>query len=116
MSVTVWLQSGIGTMICAKCGENNPDDAYSCQRCRHKLQSRRGERREKADDERLELSGELWDEMAEFRARLRKYLEASIYALLLVAAALAHVVFDVPWPYVVGAAAAIALVAWLRKV
>lgn len=102
-------------MICTKCGQENPDEAYACSRCGRKLQSARraGPEAGGGEGERPEFTP--FRLFGEEPSPLAKYFEALAYALILAGGIAAGIWFGIYWPIYV-LAGVIGLVAWLRRI
>jgi len=108
-------------MRCSKCGTESPDTERFCPVCGHKLQSERPNAPETpttenagprpADEPRRLLDFQGWTTP---RRGLGRYLEACLYAVILVAGVTYCLLSGRTWP-LYPLIAGLALVAWLRR-
>jgi hypothetical protein len=105
-------------MRCTKCGLPNPDDARFCENCGHKLQSDRhagppppGPEDTPGQDARRLLDFQGW---ARSGRGSGSYVEACVYAVILVAGVVWCLADGVTWP-LYPLIAILALAAWLRR-
>ena len=101
-------------MICPKCGTPNADDALTCARCGHKLQSRR--KTAQAESASPEAGGDIgfWQEPRPKKHHFGRYVESWIYALILLGAVFWFVFEELYWPlYVI--CPVVGLWAWFRR-
>lgn len=105
-------------MRCSKCGTPNPDAARFCSVCGHKLQSDRQPAAETPEADpaspassRPPLTFQGWTSPGRGSGR---YLEACLYAVILMAGVIWCLYHHITWP-LYPLLAALALVAWWRR-
>jgi hypothetical protein len=105
-------------MLCNKCGEQNPDEARFCTVCGHKLQSGHqaapdvpGPDDTPGRDSRRLLDFQGWARPGRGSG---PYVEACIYAAVLVAGVVWCLLDRITWP-LYPLIAILALAAWLRR-
>lgn len=108
-------------MLCNKCGGEIPDDERFCPLCGHKLQSGRVRGQAAPDDDGASPpTPEDAPRLLDFQGWARqergggRYVEACIYAALLVAGVVWCLTAGVLWP-LYPLLAVLGLVAWLRR-
>lgn len=105
-------------MRCNKCGEENPDAARFCTVCGHKLQSDHHPGAESPESSAPETPSTR--PLLDFQGWTRPgrglgpYLEACIYAVILIGAVVWCLADQITWP-LYPILAILALVAWLRR-
>lgn len=103
-------------MICTKCGQENPDEAYACARCGRKLQSaRRAGPETGGEEDGGRPAFRPFRPFEEEPSPLGKYFESLAYACILAGGITAGIIYGVYWPIYV-LAGIVGLVAWLRRI